>query len=220
MTILGIDSSDDLISVGISTDIDILISRSTESARKNILHSFMTEIFRESGISLFDIDGVAVSIGPGSFTGLRVGLAAAKGICWARNIPLAGVSSLKALAACLDSDCESYLAVKDARRDEFYYAGFSILDGKLEQTIHDSIASGEELISLAIGKKLLGPGVAALKKGRSGLDLMSEIEYNHDNLGGRVALLGSTMIASGQTLDPADSTPSYVRIPDFLKMGA
>ena len=219
MTVLGIDSSDDLISVGISSGDEILISRSTEGARKNILHSFMNKTILESGLSLRGIDSVAVSIGPGSFTGLRVGLAAAKGICWAANKPLAGVSSLKALAACVESDCEDFIVVKDARRGEFYYAGFSMLKGKLERKTPDSVGAADRIISLSEGAKMLGPGVAVLKKESTGLDYAVDIGYNRDILGGRVALLGAALIASGRTLDPGGSAPSYVRTPDFVRKG-
>jgi tRNA threonylcarbamoyladenosine biosynthesis protein TsaB len=77
--ILGIDSSDDFISVGLAGPSGIIVSRSSEpkAQNKNTLHGFLSETLAEAGVSLGQIDGVAIAIGPGSFTGLRVGLAAA-----------------------------------------------------------------------------------------------------------------------------------------------
>ncbi|MEE9552875.1 MAG: tRNA (adenosine(37)-N6)-threonylcarbamoyltransferase complex dimerization subunit type 1 TsaB [candidate division Zixibacteria bacterium] len=198
----------------------MIISRSSEGKKKNIVHSFMIETLREAGLTLFDIEGVAVSIGPGSFTGLRVGLAAAKGICWARGLPMAGVPSMKALAACVKSDRELFLTVKDAKRDEFYYGGFSISDGVLTQIIPDAVGSAEEILSVADRIWVTGPGVEALRKRQNDLGKSTEIVYNPESLGGEVARLGSAMIASGQTLEPSDSAPVYIRIPAYVKKGA
>ncbi len=220
MTILGIDSSDDVISVGIVTGSKIVISKSSDGKKKNIVHSFMMETLEEAGISLSDIEGVAVSIGPGSFTGLRVGLAAAKGICWSRRLPLAGVPSLKALAACVKTDCDRFIAVKDAKRGEFYYGGFSMIKGALSQTTPDSIGSAGAVMSTIEDIKAVGPGVAVLRKHQIDLEKITEISYNPALLGGEVARLGDIMISSGQTLEPSDSAPVYIRMPAFVKQGA
>ncbi len=219
MTILGIDSSDDYISVGIVTGSEIVISRSSDGKMKNIVHSFMMETLEEAGISLSDIGGVAVSIGPGSFTGLRVGLAAAKGICWAKRLPLAGVPSLKVLAACVKTDCDRFITIKDAKRGEFYYGGFSMIDGVLSQIIPDSIGSAGKVVSAFDDIKAVGPGVAVLMKNQIDLEKITEIPYNPELLGGEVARLGEIMIASGKTLEPSDSAPVYIRIPAFVKQG-
>ena len=114
MVVLGIDSSDRFISVGLTDASTVLISQSSdpEDRNKNLLHQFIVDTLKAARVTLDDIDGVSIAIGPGSFTGLRVGLAVAKGICWARHLSLAGVSSLMAVAACARKTTEKILAVK------------------------------------------------------------------------------------------------------------
>ncbi len=96
------------------------------------LHDFIEEIFRKSNCKISELSAVGVGIGPGSYTGLRIGLSSAKGICYALEIPLVGVSSLEILYQTLRlSEIESkteaaarYFPMLDARRMEVYTAEF------------------------------------------------------------------------------------------------
>lgn len=94
------------------------------------LHVFIEEIIQEAGISFQDINAIAVSQGPGSYTGLRIGVSAAKGLCYALNIPLIAVDTLQVLA--LQAKVAEGLIVPmlDARRMEVYSA---IFNAKLEK---------------------------------------------------------------------------------------
>jgi len=89
------------------------------------LHLFIEEIIKESGISFSDLDAVAVSQGPGSYTGLRIGVSTAKGLCYALEIPLISVDTLTVLANQLQIENGIIIPMIDARRMEVYSAIFN-----------------------------------------------------------------------------------------------
>ncbi|MCD0467996.1 tRNA (adenosine(37)-N6)-threonylcarbamoyltransferase complex dimerization subunit type 1 TsaB [Flavobacterium sp. ENC] len=89
------------------------------------LHVFIEEVLAESGISVHDLAAIAVSQGPGSYTGLRIGVSAAKGLCYALNIPLIAVDTLLTLAAQAKISEGKIIPMLDARRMEVYSAVFS-----------------------------------------------------------------------------------------------
>ena len=88
------------------------------------LHVFIEEIIQQSGVSFQDLDAIAVSHGPGSYTGLRIGVSAAKGLCYALNIPLISVSTLQVLASKAQVTNGVIIPMLDARRMEVYSAIF------------------------------------------------------------------------------------------------
>jgi tRNA threonylcarbamoyladenosine biosynthesis protein TsaB len=90
------------------------------------LHVFINEVLKVAKKSMKDVDAVAVSKGPGSFTGLRIGVSSVKGLCYALNIPLISVDTLKALATQLNIDSGFVVSMLDARRMEVYSAVFDI----------------------------------------------------------------------------------------------
>ncbi|MBF4472185.1 MULTISPECIES: tRNA (adenosine(37)-N6)-threonylcarbamoyltransferase complex dimerization subunit type 1 TsaB [Flavobacterium] len=89
------------------------------------LHVFIEEIISEAGIQFKDLAAIAVSQGPGSYTGLRIGVSAAKGLCYALNIPLIAVDTLQALASKVKISEGLIVPMIDARRMEVYSAVFS-----------------------------------------------------------------------------------------------
>ncbi len=89
------------------------------------LHEFIKEIISKAGLSFSNLDAIAVSKGPGSYTGLRIGVSAAKGLCFALNIPLISVNTLQSLALAISIPSESFvIPLLDARRMEVYSAVF------------------------------------------------------------------------------------------------
>ena len=179
-----------------------------------VQHDVGERLLELAGISIADIDLFAASTGPGSFTGLRVGLAVAKGICWSLGLPLSGISSLMAIAHCAPTDMARFVAVKDAKRSEFYYAAFERSADKIIQVVPDSVTAPETVLKLALeGFTLLGPGVEALGKYVDGMQLDLTNTYDRQMLGGAVAMLGRDRISAGETLDVAQSAPVYIRVP-------
>ena len=88
------------------------------------LHVFIEEIIKEAGITFQDISAIAVSQGPGSYTGLRIGVSAAKGLCFALDIPLIAVDTLQVLASQANVSNGLIIPMLDARRMEVYSAVF------------------------------------------------------------------------------------------------
>ena len=130
--ILHIETAAAVCSVALSRDQDLLSFRETESrnAHSAKVTLFIREVFNEAGLAFPDLDAVAVSKGPGSYTGLRIGVAAAKGLCYALDRPLIAVPTLHAMAAGMislageDADQKQALfcPMLDARRMEVYCA--------------------------------------------------------------------------------------------------
>lgn len=102
-------------------------SRQYSHAEK--LHIFIEEILRENGLGVIDLDAVAISKGPGSYTGLRIGVSAAKGLCFSLDIPLISISTLNSLAHQVQQEV-TIIPMLDARRMEVY-AG--VFDARLHQ---------------------------------------------------------------------------------------
>ena len=90
-----------------------------------LLHVFIEEIIQEAGINFKELNAIAVSKGPGSYTGLRIGVSAAKGLCYALDIPLISVDTLKVLASQVNISEGLIIPMIDARRMEVYSAIFS-----------------------------------------------------------------------------------------------
>ena len=147
MRILAVESSAVTASAAILTD-DIMTAEYTINYKKThsqTLLPMIAEIFKMTDTKPDDIDVIAVSVGPGSFTGLRIGVAAAKGLAWPENKPCAGVSTLEAMAwplAHLEGDL---CAVMDARRNQVYNARFQAGCGTLTRLCPDRALSLDEL---------------------------------------------------------------------------
>ncbi|MBY0487086.1 MAG: tRNA (adenosine(37)-N6)-threonylcarbamoyltransferase complex dimerization subunit type 1 TsaB [Flavobacteriaceae bacterium] len=115
------------------------------------LHVFIEEIIKEAGISMTDLAAIAVSQGPGSYTGLRIGVSTAKGLCYALGIPLVAVDTLASLANQIDLENGLIVPMIDARRMEVYSAIFNskkemIREVQAEVLTEDSFSSFSETI--------------------------------------------------------------------------
>lgn len=126
--ILNIETTTTNCSVSISKEgktVFLKEDNNTNYSHAESLHVFIDIVLKESHTSLSDIDAIAVSKGPGSYTGLRIGVSAAKGLCFALNKPLIAVSTLQALAYQIKTDDGLIVSMLDARRMEVYSAIFN-----------------------------------------------------------------------------------------------
>ena len=136
----------------------ILSFRSNDQPKEHgsFLHQTMNELLKENQLTPKEIAGVGVTLGPGSYTGIRVGLAAAKGFCFAMNIPLMGCNTLEALASSaitlLKKDA-IYIPLVNARRMEFYSAAY---DAHLKELANPSLCViSENSFDELIGNKII-----------------------------------------------------------------
>jgi|GEM_PF-1907253 len=215
--VLGIESSDDYVAIGLADDAGVLISQSSTPGHrnKNSLHQFMDETLKTAGVRVRDLDGVSASIGPGSFTGLRVGLAAAKGICWSLNLSLCGISSMEAIAGSINGFSGKIAAVKDARRNRYYHGEFEIDGDNLARLQPDKEAGAEGIAHLVSdGYKIVGR-MDQLKELLQMVSQNNFIEYNLEIIGGVIARAGRELLMAKKNLDVASAVPIYVRNPEL-----
>ena len=124
--IILIETSTALCSVALAEEGNIVAYResSAPKAHASLTAVFIQEMLSERGLTMADCDAVCVSMGPGSYTGLRVGVSTAKGLCFGSGKPLLAVGTLDTLVAQADSDARFIIPMVDARRMEVYTAVF------------------------------------------------------------------------------------------------
>lgn len=126
MKILAVDTSSKICSVCILEDQNVLLEKHTndEKTHSQNLMPLIDELFKEANLTLDDIDLLACSQGPGSFTGIRIGLASIKAFADTKNIPVVGVTSLESLAYNI-TETGLIVSLIDAKNDNVYYSMFS-----------------------------------------------------------------------------------------------
>ncbi len=128
MNILGLETSSIVCSVGLTNDRGFAFERSLidPHIHSEKLLTLVGDVLKRAELTLQNIDAVAVSIGPGSFTGLRIGLSTAKGLCYALGKPLVAVPTFDSVARLAWEDNAAYASITialDAKQGEFYIAG-------------------------------------------------------------------------------------------------
>ena len=134
--ILNIETATKNCSVSIANNGETIALKelnSGEYSHAEKLHEFIEEVIHESKIELYDLKAVAVSKGPGSYTGLRIGVSAAKGLCFALDIPLISVDTLKTLALSVSITEGCVIPLLDARRMEVYSSVFDFKNKKIRE---------------------------------------------------------------------------------------
>jgi tRNA threonylcarbamoyladenosine biosynthesis protein TsaB len=127
--VLNIETATTNCSVSLSKDGETLVLKEDNSrnySHAETLHLFIDSVFKEAKIKPSAIDAVSVSKGPGSYTGLRIGVSSAKGLCFALNKPLIAIDTLESLAHQVVADKGLIVSMLDARRMEVYSAIFNI----------------------------------------------------------------------------------------------
>ena len=176
------------------------------------------DLLRNCDLSAKDVDAVAAAAGPGSFTGVRIGAAAAKGFAWGRELPCYGISTLEAMAVGCSHLDGVICAAMDARRSQVYNALFLAKNGKLTRLSEDRVISLQELgEGLRLREEkifLIGDGAQlcynTLREQLPDLVLMPE-QLRMQRASG-VALLAAAMAAEGLRPNGGEMEVRYLRL--------
>lgn len=220
MRILAFETSAKAGSVALTQDGKLLGEsyQNTGLTHSQTLLSMAEELLKSCGLTPKDVDAVAVAAGPGSFTGVRIGVAAAKGFAWGGELPCCGVSTLEAMALHLGVWDGYVCPVMDARRSQVYNALFRAEGGSLTRLAEDRAISlenlGKELKNLEKPVFLVGDGALlcynTLQKDIPELVLPPEHKMHQRAAG--VALAAAQKLQQGDPGDGNALTPNYLRI--------
>lgn len=170
LKLLAIESSGNVASVAILEQGKIIaeLTMNNKKTHSTTLLPMIDQMFKMCDKTLEDMDGIAVTRGPGSFTGLRIGAATVKGLGLALNLPVIPVSTLECLAMNVIDSQGLICPIMDARRNQVYTATYEVKDRKLQEILKEEPIDIKELIQKlkAFNKKVLflGDGVPVYQK--------------------------------------------------------
>lgn len=221
MKILALESSATACSAALCEDEQLLAQAWQNSGLTHscTLLPMVEDMFKSCGAALDEVDVVAVAAGPGSFTGLRIGVATAKGMAWPGNKPCAPCSTLESMAWPLShlEDCV-IVCTMDARRKQVYNALFLAKDGKLERLCPDRAIGleelGEELKKIEKKKIVVGDGAKLCYNTLTERGVELTLAPEHLRLQGAwgVARAAVELIRSNGLVPGADLVPVYHRL--------
>lgn len=217
MKILALDTTAQVCTVAVTEDKRLIaeMTVNTGNTHSETLLPLVEQILKISELSLDDIDCFACSTGPGSFTGVRIGVATIKGIAYGKNKPCVSVSTLDALAYNLAGYGGILCPVMNARRNQVYNALFEWDGEKIVRLCPDRALSIEELDEelSVIGKKiyLSGDGYDITAKGFKKTSVEYVPERARHQSGYSVACCALEKIISGDTLSDSAIVPIYLR---------
>jgi tRNA threonylcarbamoyladenosine biosynthesis protein TsaB len=165
LIVVGIDTSTPQTSVAVGTENEILAKASIAgAARQEAVTPLLQELLHRSELSLSQVAGVAVGIGPGLFTGLRVGVETAKTLAQVTGIPIVGITSLDALAYAVRYTSRRIAAVIDARRGEVFSAIYRAVPGGVVRERGYEVHAPDRLVAelLAMPGEVLAVGNGAM----------------------------------------------------------
>ena len=174
------------------------------------------DLLKVCGRTAADVTHLAVAAGPGSFTGVRIGVSAAKGFAWGAELPVYGVSTLEAMALSLGAWEGHICCCMDARRKQVYNAIFLAQGGKLERITEDRAISLEELQSelehIDGPIYLVGDGAALAHQSLDLPELLLSPEHRQHQRASGVALAALEAMNRGESADGAALQPNYLRM--------
>lgn len=219
MLILAMDSTAVAASVALLSDGAPLAAfhLNNGNTHSETLLPMAESVLRCTGKTVNDIDLFAVSAGPGSFTGVRIGVATVKGLAFGKGKPCVGVSTLEALAENLVPTGGLLCPVMNARRGQVYNALFRVENGALTRLCPDRALSAEELeaelLTYSEPVTLCGDGAEPVKNSFTKCDValppLTLIEQNAVS----VALCAARMAKEGRTCTDKELKPVYLRMP-------
>ncbi|MBM4340068.1 MAG: tRNA (adenosine(37)-N6)-threonylcarbamoyltransferase complex dimerization subunit type 1 TsaB [Deltaproteobacteria bacterium] len=218
MKVLGIDTSTRCGSVGLMDEEKVISEYllNIPVTHSESLLETIEYLLKEAHCSMDKLDGWAISLGPGSFTGLRIGVSTIKGLAYATQKPVAGVSSLDVLASQISPTPYLICPVLDARKGEVYTAFYRYDETNLLQRQSDYLAMKPEALVKNVKEKIILIGDATKTYDSFFRDSLSSFALLpspslHLPHGSTVARLGGDLLRKGVSLDLKFFTPIYVR---------
>ncbi len=220
MKTLALETSAKSVSVAV-TENGTLLAQAYQD--RGLTHSvtlmpLLDGMLKTAGLTLDDMDIIAVAQGPGSFTGIRIGVSAAKGLAWAKALPCCGVSTLEAMAYGVTDFEGVVVGAMDARRQQVYNALFRAENGRVTRLCADRAVAmelvAEELAAIPEPKLIVGDGAVLLydflQKVGIGCRLSSPLHRQQSAAG--VALAAEHLAAQGLTCSAQELQPVYLRL--------
>lgn len=219
MKILALETSAKAVSSAVSEDGKILCSgyQDTGLTHSRTLMPIVEHILKNTGLTVADMDAIAVAAGPGSFTGIRIGVAAAKGLAFAADKPAVGVSTLAAMARNVAFCDGLVICAMDARRQQVYNALFEAKDGQLTRLTPDRAIAleelAEELRSDPRPKTVVGDGAKLCLAHLTAAGIPCRLAPAHLVMQNAmsVALEAEAMAAKGKLVSAQALEPVYLR---------
>ena len=218
MLLLAFETSAKAASVALMDDTRLLgeCYQNTGLTHSQTLMVMAEDLIKQCAHTPADITHVAVAAGPGSFTGVRIGVAAAKGFAWGKELPCHGVSTLESMALGLGIWDGTICAAMDARRAQVYNALFHVKNGQISRICEDRAISlaelGQELARLDGPVYLVGDGAALCHRTLTEIPLILPPEWKQHQRAVGVALAAKAQIDAGISGDGAALTPNYLRL--------
>ena len=217
MLILAFETSAKAASVALHDGAKLLAEsyQNTGLTHSQTLMVMAEDMLKQCGYTAKDVTHVAVAAGPGSFTGVRIGVAAAKGLAWGLQVPCCGVSTLEAMAKNMGIYAGIVCAVMDARRNQVYNALFRVENGNFSRITEDRAISladlGAELSQMEGEVYLVGDG-SLIAKAALGDRVIAPAEHRMHQRAAGVAMVAAEMIAAGAICDAESMQPNYLRL--------
>ena len=220
MLILAFETSAKAGSVALMQDGKLLAEsyQNTGLTHSQTLLSMAESMINSCGLTPQEVQAVAVAAGPGSFTGVRIGVAAAKGFAWGLELPCCGVSTLEAMAENLGIYEGTVVCTMDARRSQVYNALFRAEGGKLQRITPDRAISleelGAELSQISGPLYLVGDGSELTFRtlGPAVSNMILPPEHKLHQRAAGVAAVAERMLLSGEICNAQSLQPNYLRL--------
>jgi tRNA threonylcarbamoyladenosine biosynthesis protein TsaB len=222
MKILGLESSATSASVSVVENgkVIALTSSNTGLTHSQTLMPMVENTLKKADITINDIDYLAISNGPGSFTGVRIGVSAVKGICDPLNKKCVGVSTLEAIAKPLENTGVIAVAVMDARCNQVYTATFDCINGEMKRSTEDEAITIDELTERlkAQDKQIVLIGDGANVCYNKMKDVLESISIASPTIryqcASSVALIAEELILKDENnaIDSSELVPKYLRL--------
>ena len=219
MSILAIDTATQVSSVAVLKEGRLLAELTMQGklTHSETLLPHIEQVLKMAAVAKEELTGIAVSNGPGSFTGLRIGLAAAKAMSYVLGIPLVGVSTLQALAYQLPAPGVRVMCLLDAQKGNAYVESYRWENNSLQVVDSVQVAKITDIVAACanMNEQVILLGDAVQKKVAGKLELPANVSVAPPHIvmprAACVAILGQAKLLAGETDNVMDLEPVYIR---------